>query len=405
MTRVLVVGGGVAGLTAALAAREAGAEVAIVSRGPGASALVSGAVEVAPGGGPPVEAARALADRLPGHPYARLRDRLGELPGALSLLRRSLSPHLSEEGGRFVTPLGGVRPAALAQVSQAAGAIRAGERIAVAGFRHHPGLSASERIAERLAGEGIAASSVTLDWLDRVERLGWTIFELARLLDDPAEAARLGESIRRAKPQADRVLLPAFVGIERPEQSLKLVSEAAGVACGERLAGLPTLPGLRLRRAMDRALGAPELHPVAGEVVELRDGHARVDRESGEEELRFDVAVLASGKYVGGGIRCGRSFVEPLGGLPVHDGQGELNGRAPERLLADAPCGPCPAFEAGVRIDGSSRPLDATGAPVAWLRAAGAVLAGSDFAADGAGLGLAAFTGYLAGRSAAAGRG
>ncbi|HEX9050500.1 MAG TPA: FAD-binding protein, partial [Anaeromyxobacter sp.] len=45
---VLVIGGGMAGTIAALAARAAGARVVVVRRAPGATALSSGAVSVAP---------------------------------------------------------------------------------------------------------------------------------------------------------------------------------------------------------------------------------------------------------------------------------------------------------------------------------------------------------------------
>src|ERR1700681_393868 len=46
MTTVLVVGGGIAGYCAALAARRAGADVTVVARAPGATALYAGAMEI-----------------------------------------------------------------------------------------------------------------------------------------------------------------------------------------------------------------------------------------------------------------------------------------------------------------------------------------------------------------------
>jgi len=42
MTKVLVIGGGIAGYCAALAARRDGAEVTVVARAPGATALYAG---------------------------------------------------------------------------------------------------------------------------------------------------------------------------------------------------------------------------------------------------------------------------------------------------------------------------------------------------------------------------
>jgi len=56
-----------------------------------------------------------------------------------------------------------------------------------------------------------------------------------------------------------------------------------------------------------------------------------------------------------------------------------------------------------LRADGALHPLDADGRPVPWLHVAGSLLGGSDPAVDGAGLGLSAFTGFLAGQLAADG--
>ena len=72
MTRVLVVGGGIAGYCAALAARRDGAEVTLVARAPGATALYAGGMEI-------VDDLDAIL-RSPHHPLARLLrlpDRLG----------------------------------------------------------------------------------------------------------------------------------------------------------------------------------------------------------------------------------------------------------------------------------------------------------------------------------------
>src|SRR6202162_5545496 len=65
MTTVLVVGGGFAGYCAALAARRAGADVTVVARAPGATALYAGAMEV-------VDDLDPILKRQPHHPFTRL---------------------------------------------------------------------------------------------------------------------------------------------------------------------------------------------------------------------------------------------------------------------------------------------------------------------------------------------
>ncbi|HEX9579085.1 MAG TPA: FAD-dependent oxidoreductase, partial [Myxococcales bacterium] len=121
---VLVIGGGMAGAAAALSARREGASVLLVARGPGATALSSGAADIAAVEDLPVrEAARALAER-PGHPYARIDD-LDAALGATSELLQSLGYAGGERNLWLLSPLGCAKPAAMAQQSIAAGDLRA----------------------------------------------------------------------------------------------------------------------------------------------------------------------------------------------------------------------------------------------------------------------------------------
>src|SRR5207302_4353393 len=90
---VVVIGGGLAGSCAALAAREEGADVLLVARAPGATAVSSGAIDFAASDDDASigEAARKLA-RSDDHPYALLGNGLvPAIDDALQLLRRHLS--------------------------------------------------------------------------------------------------------------------------------------------------------------------------------------------------------------------------------------------------------------------------------------------------------------------------
>src|ERR1051325_2802597 len=93
MTRVVVIGGGIAGDSAAIAARRDGAEGTVVGRGPGATALYAGGMEI-------VEDIDGIL-RTPHHPLARLgMDSVGlatELDTAISTLLLALG----KEGLRF----------------------------------------------------------------------------------------------------------------------------------------------------------------------------------------------------------------------------------------------------------------------------------------------------------------
>ena len=125
----------------------------------------------------------------------------------------------------------------------------------------------------------------------------------------------------------------------------------------------------------------------------------RISSEEGEETLGFDAAVLASGRYLGGGVRRQGSFSEPLANLPLALGSGRpIDSNEPiERLVGNAPGDSAPAFELGVAVDWQLHPLDSDGRPVPWLWAAGSIIAGAE-----RGLAFAMRTGAAAGESAAA---
>ncbi|HEX8907879.1 MAG TPA: anaerobic glycerol-3-phosphate dehydrogenase subunit B, partial [Anaeromyxobacteraceae bacterium] len=128
---------------------------------------------------------------------------------------------------------------------------------------------------------------------------------------------------------------------------------------------------------------------------------------AGGRELRARSWVLATGRFVGGGIVRRGQLLEPLLGIPVQATEAGVSGtqlvtRPAASLTVRSRREAQPLLAAGVGIDRLLRPLSAAGAAVhPRLFAAGAVLGGHEVAADGTGLGVAVLTGYLAGRAAA----
>ena len=122
---VVVIGAGLAGLTAAIAAAESGARVVVLAKGHAATHWGPGGIDVAgiPAASTPRDGIRRLAGH-PGHPYAFLGD---DVAAALDWLR----PHLAAGGVEYVgdldtplqlvhTSIGGTRRAAILPAGQAA---------------------------------------------------------------------------------------------------------------------------------------------------------------------------------------------------------------------------------------------------------------------------------------------
>jgi glycerol-3-phosphate dehydrogenase subunit B len=421
---VLVVGGGMAGTVAALAARAEGARVVLVRRAPGATALSSGGVCVAPdiGAGPgeplarrrgPLEAARRLAALRPDHPYALLGDGLGRLGEALAFVARALpllAPPL--ERSRFLpTAHGTALACALCQRSMEAGDLLAGHaRLAVAGLEGHLGTDA------RLVAAGLARYAALGGPEIREVRLAFPgpalaaarPHELARALEPAGAAEALGERLRAVLPAGTgAVLVPPVLGIDAAARVPERVAAAAGVPVAELAAAVPSVPGARLQAALESALDAAGVERIAAD-VEATAGPG-IPLELGGRRIVARRWVLATGRFVGGGIRRAGSLVEPALGLAVQAAEGReagvhLAGRPAASLTVRDRRAAQPLLSSGLRVDAALRPLDGRGAPVhEALFAAGAVIGGHEQATDGTGLGVAIVTGYLAGVTAAAG--
>ncbi len=317
---VVVVGGGMAGACAALAAREAGAGVLLVARAPGATAMSSGAIDFAAAEDDVsiAEAARKLARRA-GHPYGLLGDALvPAIEEAIGLLRRHLEP-LRLEGARtaadrnlwLATPLGRCKPAALAQGPIAAGDLRslAARKarvgvVALAGSQAIEARLVARGLSELLAPLGEAVALAPDFYRERTDALR-TVPEIAQDLDRPGRRAALAASVGRAaaRERATHVLLPT-VGLEDPAGARAELEGLLGIPVLEMLGAPPSVPGLRLQRALERALGKAGVRCTQGIAEASGDGQLHIVRGVECEPVRAAAVVLASGRFLGGGIRC-----------------------------------------------------------------------------------------------------
>lgn len=373
--RVVVVGGGIAGYCAALGARREGAEVTVLAKAPGATALYAGSMEV-------VDDLDAVLDDEPHHPFTRLRldaVRLAtELDTAIPALLLALERDgLKVEGtwksrGFYADLHGLARPANLVPATVSAGELKGlvGRRLAVVGVREVGDYDA-ESIAQAMKE------------LHNIEAFA----EEVSIPDLPAGAALTDLYGRRAPALAkSRASLtaypPGFTSL--PEGGFEL------------LATPPSAHGWRLQQAVG-------LGTVRAAIDGLQvDGGRVVAVSSAEKAYRAEAFILATGHYIGGGLRKDRTTttIEPLAGLGVfHDGRpaAEMAGRLAHIDYLD----PAQEFHSGLATDERLRPLHDSG-KVAYenLFAAGAVLGGYDYAGS-CGFGVPILTGWLAGRFAA----
>jgi glycerol-3-phosphate dehydrogenase len=383
--RIVVVGAGLAGLTAALVAAEHGAKVELVALGQGALTLHPGWIETGD-----VEGLAAKA----GHPY----EYAGEaLVTGLGVIDHVFKLYPAAQG---VTSFGTLRPIAYTVGLPMPDL----HRVLVVGFAGWRDFYAG-LVADNLRAAGIDAASTEID----MPHLGgnfdnWTV-DLANWLDAPEGVERLIMQVKPKLNGATEVGFPAVLGF-KPETRAR-IADALGVQVFEIPTLTPSVPGLRLYHALRRALiDRGGRFTVGSRVVGLETKDGRVTGVQAETAahgrariLPADAVILATGGLFGGGLESdyqGRVW-ETVANLPVANvpPQGEW---FPQPMLSGIAQ---PIHLAGLATDADLRPLDSGGKVVAAnLYAAGRLLAGASPVVEGCAEGVDIATGAHAARRA-----
>jgi glycerol-3-phosphate dehydrogenase subunit B len=419
---VVVVGAGLAGLTAAIALADAGARVDVVARGHAATHWTAGGLDVAaPPGSPTAADGLARLSAMAGHPYAFLgadaRAAIEWLRGVLATEGLTYAGDLDDPLRTVPTAIGSTRRASLLPAAQAAGLApwSPEERLVVcgpAGFKdfwpaaiaaslERPGVWGGPDAAGARPGR---VQAVTVELPGVAGRRNLSALHLARLFDDPTwrEAAltAIARAVDRTGTGPGRIALPAVLGLADHAAALDDARRLLPLAPFEVPLVPPSVPGMRLYDALRTALRRRGGRIAVGEEV------VRIDRErrrvtavaiaaaARERLFRTGSLVLATGGIAGGGLR-GRAdgtLVEPLLGLRVE-------APAVGEWLAPDPFEPAghPLESAGIRTDERLRPVDERG-DVAFDNVAvvGSMLAGQRYLTERCGDGVAVVSGRRA---------
>jgi glycerol-3-phosphate dehydrogenase subunit B len=403
---VVVLGCGVAGLTAATRLAEGGARVCVLAKGVGSTHLAPGTVDVL--GHDPSGVVESPASALPGfvgahpdHPYALVG--VDSIEPALEWFADRIEQG-PQPGYRYVgtlernhllpTAMGAIRPSTLVPETMAAGDARSQAPVCVVGIRalrdFHPSLCAGN-----LRRAGIPSRAIELDLdLGRVEvnSLG-----LARKLDGQRFRAAFAAELAMLLRGDERVALPAILGLTDPSAVWSDLQRRLGREVFEIPTLPPSTPGMRVYNALVAALRAAGGRFILGAEVVGADRDAErvtaVRAHTSGRDTTFGArwVVVASGGFASGAIELSsdwqaseRALGLALRGMP-EPGQPRFSAD----YFADHPMS-----RVGIAVDPSLRAVD-----VENVFVAGAALPGAIPWHEGSGEGIALATGSFVAKS------
>lgn len=412
----IVIGGGMAGLSAALRLVEAGQKTLLMASGQSALHFSSGSVDLLESEGDPRTTLPAFMAAHPDHPYSKVG--MDNIEASLADLQR----HCAEQGLPLVhnetnhqrlTPIGTLKrtwlsPDTCACVTDAP--IPDALLLAtMEGFRDfHPALAAANLATHpRFAHCRVLTGEIRLPQLAEFSRNPheFRSADIARLFDKQSGGkhplvAELAREISRmvqesGVPDCRHIVLPACLSLGLVGPRLAELEQRTGCTIKEVATMPPSLIGMRMQEALKRrfmALGGTFL--TSERVLGARyegDKVIGVHSQNGDDQLfEADNFVLASGSFFSRGLESRlRGIREPIFNADVLSLE-ERDAWAGRRLFDHHPF-----MGFGVKTDDKLRVLRG-GKPLVNLYGAGSVLAHYDPIKEGSGSGVAVATGWQA---------
>ncbi|MBI5042502.1 MAG: FAD-binding protein [Nitrospirae bacterium] len=417
---IIIIGGGMAGAAAAIAAKNKGADVTLIRKGYGSTALSSGAFDI-------LDTSRDINSLNKRHPYRIVGQR------GFSVFKEKLNNFLkdikSEElyidgsinkDATLVSIAGTFKDTNLCQRSICEGKLTGlkDAKILFFGIRGFAGFNPKHccrLFKEANEKDNLLIKKIDYTLVEFPGHEGETFpspFILAMRLDDKSAMGKFISIINKAarKNGYTHLGFPPMLGLRKTAEAVKELEASTDRKIFELLPLLPSVPGFRLQMTLNGLLNKKGINIIEGEVIkaEIRDGiieSLSLKRKNGLSELKAKNFILATGRWAGGKAIKKNGIYEPIFDLPIFEKERIAEIKDVADYLDSYVLESHPLLSVGIRVDSRLQPVNENNDVVYKnLFAAGSILGGYNYLIDQCGLGAAFLTGHLAGKYAGEGK-
>lgn len=417
---VIVIGSGLAGMTAAKAVLEENLHVKVITKGEGATIVSSGAIDIL--GAIPKAAGndivtdiktgiKKLVKEFPNHPYAYLDNYVDN--GVKALIEVCTDLKFVGDGiknGIYPNILGTFKSTAYVPYTSKNAALNdfKGNALVVSfkgynEFYSEYAAKSYNAYSEKFLGkDDIKYIATTLELCDFKGRTKVTNAELASKLDTKDGVDDLVRLLKEAINMSigiDLILLPPVLGYEKFNENIDYIKGALNIEVAEILTAGHSVQGQRLvnsmRKGIERHGGEILYSSTVLEVKEACNCFAVKYTQNNKEHVECAKEVIfATGGFIGGGIKSEKEdLYVPLLNI-------DLNCLQKDKINIKAICdGGQPFLKTGVKYYDDMTLAEGELSGKVYI--CGEIIEGYDWIYERSGGGVCAASGYLAGKNAA----
>lgn len=415
-SEIVVIGEGIAGITAIVNLIKSGKNPILISKSFGATAMFSGAYDI---GNSPYkyrtlnESLQDITEINKYHPYNYIKDVKTVLNESFQLVNNSLNLNLStisfENPNLFMpTQYGNFKPTSVVDKNniqiELKNMINSGSSYAISSFDMFKNYH-SQKLLNTLKDIAKSRNSVTrfapvkINFLKRNHDAYFQNHDFAQLLDSDKAFDKFITYLKKLSKQIDikTIIIPPILGIEEYPKLFNRIKDECAIDMCETISLTPSVPGIRLQKAVSKYIKQNKIRKINSKVISFKQKDGEITHLTTQNGIEIPVSavILATGKFIGGGIDVKSKPFESIFNLPVFYNNKGINNYSLNSMFDNDFFKNHKIYSTGVKINDKFKPVDVSNNVIYDnLFAAGNVLQGYNYLESHGGMGVAIATGY-----------